>query len=611
MTIQKLSDSTVNRIAAGEVIERPASVVKELVENALDAGASVIEVVAVQGGLSLIRVSDNGSGMSSDELCLAVERHATSKLRDDDLMNIKSFGFRGEALPSIGSVSKLVIKSRTENCDGGAELIVDRGRKLGPQPCSLNRGTRMEVHDLFSATPARLKFMKSERAENSAISEIIRRLGMAHPEVAFSVKFGERSGLTLPQMPDGAQGLLARLGKIMGAEFMSDALEVDAEREGTRLRGFAGLPTLNRANSLKQYLFVNGRPVRDKLLSGAIRGAYGDFMPGGRHPMLALFIDIPVEEVDVNVHPTKAEVRFRNAGLVRGLIVGSLRQVLAEAGHHASARGGVQTLDALRPGGQPAGVGSDGQFGLSHSGIAGGQYSRGNSPQYQGDYSGNFRGGFSASSQAAFQQVDQPSGHVADMPDAVTEAYVARPLGAARAQLHENYIVSQTEHSIIIVDQHAAHERIVYERMKQSLVDGGVASQGLLIPEVIDLDDDDVGLLMGQAQDFAKLGLVMEAFGPGAIMVREVPALLGNKVDVKGLVRDLLDEIREQGAAFSLKERLDYVCATMACHGSVRSGRRLERGRDECAFAADGSGARFRPMQSRASDLCRVEYEGC
>ena len=593
MTIKKLSEKTVNRIAAGEVIERPASVVKELVENALDAGATVIDVVAVGGGLSLLQITDNGIGMSSDELEMAIERHATSKLRDDDLMDINTLGFRGEALPSIGSVARLVIRSVTRSCAGASELIVDRGRKIGPQPCSLNRGTRMEVHDLFSATPARLKFMKSERAENAAINDVVRRLGMAHPHVSFSVTVGDRTGLSLPKTEDNAQGLLSRLGKIMGPEFMGDALEVDAEREGLRLRGFAGLPTLNRANTLKQFLFVNGRPVRDKLLSGAVRGAYGDFMPGGRHPLLALFIDIPTSEVDVNVHPAKAEVRFRNSGLVRGLIVGSLKQVLSAAGHHASARGGLATLDAFRPEdvgsfghggvgavGAPGGpgapeamayLGDDGRYGLSHAHAGNappGNASSGFHPTT------NYGRGFAAPMQAALTSLDQPSGHVDYIPDALGDEYAQRPLGAARAQVHENYIVSQTENSVLIVDQHAAHERIVYERMKHALDKGGVASQGLLIPEVVEMDGDDVALLMAHGEDFSKLGLVMEAFGPGAVMVREVPAILG-KVDIKGLVRDLMDEIRDAGAAFSLKERIDYVCATMACHGSVRSGRRL------------------------------------
>ena len=571
MTIKKLSENTVNRIAAGEVIERPASVVKELVENALDAGASIIDVVAVGGGLSLIRISDNGFGMTADELELAVERHATSKLRDDDLMDINTLGFRGEALPSIGSVARLIIKSVAQGAGEGFELVVDRGRKSATRPSSLNRGTRIEVHDLFSATPARLKFMKSERAENSAINDVVRRLAMAHPEVSFSVTVGDRVGLNLPAMENNSQGLLNRLGKIMGPEFMEDALEVDATREGLRLRGFAGLPTLNRANTLKQFLFVNGRPVRDKLLSGAVRGAYGDFMPGGRHPLLALFIDIPTSEVDVNVHPAKAEVRFRNAGLVRGMIVGSLKQVLSEAGHISSARGGVATLDAFRPGGIPHDIGTDGRYGLSHDGVTGHGFS-GDRPAYP--IPPRFEGGFSSPSQAAFQPVDQPSGQVDYVPHEIELDYSHRPLGAARAQLHENYIVSQTESSVLIIDQHAAHERIVYERMKHALEVGGVASQGLLIPEVVDLDGDDIALLVAHSDDFAKLGLVMEAFGPGAIMVREVPAILG-KVDVKGLVRDLMDEIRDMGAAFSLKERIDYVCATMACHGSVRSGRRL------------------------------------
>ncbi len=564
MPIRQLSEETVNRIAAGEVIERPSSVVKELVENALDAGADHIEIVTVDGGLALIRVSDDGTGMSREELSLAVERHATSKLRDDNLLDILTLGFRGEALPSIGSVSRLVIKSRSLECTGASEIVVDCGRKSDPKPCSLNKGTCIEVHDLFSATPARLKFMKSERAENGAINDVVRRLAMAHPQVSFSLTTGEKTGLSLVKAHDRPDGILSRLGKIMGAEFMSDALEVRAEREEIRLSGYAGLPTLNRANTLKQFLFVNGRPVRDKLLSGSVRAAYGDFMPRGRHPMLALFLDVPTSEVDVNVHPSKAEVRFRNAGLVRGLIVGALKQVLAEAGHHSSARGGISALDAFRPEFQ-AGRHADSDNPYERSSAYG--------PSAMGSHA-NYDVGFSETTQAALAMVDLPSGHVDDVPDDVALEFASRPLGAARAQLHENYILSQTGDSIIIVDQHAAHERIVYERMKKALVEGGIPSQGLLIPEVIDLDSDDSALLLGQRDEFEKLGLVIEAFGHGSVMVRETPALLG-EVDVKGMVHDLIDEIREQGEAFSLKERLEHVCSTMACHGSVRSGRRL------------------------------------
>ena len=564
MSIRQLSEETVNRIAAGEVIERPSSVVKELVENALDAGADKIEIVTADGGLSLIRVSDNGSGMSRDELPLAVERHATSKLSDDNLMDISTLGFRGEALPSIGSVSRLIIKSRSQESDNAFELIVDCGKKSLPKPCTLNKGTWIEVQDLFSATPARLKFMKSERAENGAINDVIRRLAMAHPHVSLTLTTGGKAGLILVKVDSGADGLLNRLGKIMGADFIGDALEVRAEREGHRLKGFAGLPTLNRANTLKQFLFVNGRPVRDKLLSGAVRGAYGDFMPGGRHPLLALFLEVPTTEVDVNVHPAKAEVRFRNAGLVRGLIVGALKQVLAEAGHHSSARGGVTAMGAFRPESPSAnGAGGDAGYGFTHAGGS-------------GSLAGNQRhaDGFSEPSQAALASVNCPSGHVDVGTDHVAQELSSSPLGAARAQLHENYILSQTDNSIIIVDQHAAHERIVYERMKKALVEGDVPSQGLLIPEIVDLDGDEALLLLSHSEEFEKLGLVMESFGHGSIMVRETPALLG-EVAVKKLIRDLVDEISEHGAAFSLKERLEHVCSTMACHGSVRSGRRL------------------------------------
>ncbi len=559
MTIRQLQPQTINRIAAGEVIERPASVVKELVENAIDAGARNIEVVVAGGGISLIRVSDNGIGMSADDLELAVERHATSKLHDDDLLNINTLGFRGEALPSIGAIAHLAISSRARGAGDGHEMIVDRGRKGGVRPAAINAGTRIEVRELFSATPARLKFLKSERAENIAITDVVKRLAMAHPEIGFTLAIGERRSLNLAPASREPQDLLHRLGRIMGREFVDDALLLDGERDGVRLRGFCGLPTLNRADAAMQFLFVNGRPVRDKLLVGAVRAAYGDLVPRGRHPLLALFVDLDPHAVDVNVHPAKAEVRFRDAGAVRHLIVAGLRNVLEEAGHRASASGGAMALDrfATAP---PA------------SGFAGG---RGFAGRPHIDRPTHLRGGFGEAMQAPFAAVDTPSGDArAAGEDAVQNPAQTLPLGAARAQVHDNYIIAQTQDSVVIVDQHAAHERLVYQRMKAMLASGGVARQALLIPEIVPLDADDVELLSAAGEALADLGLVVETFGFDAIAVRETPALLGT-MDVKGLVQDLAAQLRAEGSSDVLRERLEAVCATMACHGSVRAGRRL------------------------------------
>jgi DNA mismatch repair protein MutL len=550
MAIRQLSPTTINRIAAGEVVERPASVVKELVENAIDAGARRIEVVTVGGGLSLIRVTDDGSGMDAADLALAVERHATSKLKDEDLFNIATLGFRGEALPSIGAIASLVIRTRFMSAVSGLELRVDRGLKGTAGPAAANTGTSIEVRDLFSATPARLKFMKSERAENQAISETVKRLAMAHPDIGFSLTVGERAGLTLPPCARDATGRLQRLGRIMGREFLDDALELDGERDGTRVYGFAGLPTLHRPDSGLQFLFVNGRPVRDRMLLGAVRAAYGDLVPRGRHPLVAMFIDLDPRDVDVNVHPTKAEVRFRDAGLARSLLIGGLRAVLERAGHRASAQGGVRTLETLA-------------------------HSAGRPPASSWSTPGaSVAAGFAELMQAPLTGLDQPSADTSAATDPVAEDQLDRPLGAARAQLHETYIVAETRTSVVIVDQHAAHERLVYERMKAMLANGGVARQGLLIPEVVELDDDEIAALTEAAADLEHLGLAIEPFGAGAVIVREAPALLGD-TDVCGLVRDLARNLVTDSGGSVLKERLEAVCATMACHGSVRAGRRL------------------------------------
>jgi DNA mismatch repair protein MutL len=573
VTIRQLAPETVNRIAAGEVIERPASVVKELVENALDAGAREIDVVIAGGGLSLIRVTDDGCGMGQADLALCVERHATSKLSDDDLFDIRTLGFRGEALPSIGSIATLSIASRPAAGGPALEIVVDRGAKSLPRPAAVNCGTRVEVRDLFSATPARLKFLRSERAEVMAVSDVVKRLAMAHPGVGFSLTTGERTGLRLPACPPGPDGLLTRLGKIMGAEFLSDALPIAGEREGIALSGFAGLPTLHRPDATQQFLFVNGRPVRDKLLVGAVRAAYGDLLPKGRYPLLALFVTLDPRAVDVNVHPAKAEVRFREAGGVRSLIVGGLAGALQAAGHRATLRGGTMTLEAFVAAAAPGAPCEPSSYGRA-SGSAYGP-SAYEPAARTGAMDWSRPSGFGEAMQAPFAAFDATSADTAPAADGpATPDLTARPLGAARAQLHETYIVAQTETSVIIVDQHAAHERLVYERMKAMLASDGVARQGLLIPVIVDLDADEATALVERAGEWEQLGLVVESFGHGAVAVREVPALLG-QTDVAGLVRDLASGIAADGESRALTDRLEAVCSTFACHGSVRAGRRL------------------------------------
>ena len=553
-TIRILPPATINRIAAGEVVERPASVVKELVENAIDAGAARIDVIMDDGGRGLIAVTDDGRGMNPADLDLAVTRHATSKLADDDdLLNITALGFRGEALPSIASVSRMVLISRATDADEAWALTIEGGERRGLAPAALARGSRIEVRDLFYATPARLKFLKTPRTEIDYAADAVKRLAMAHPAIAFSLTTDGRALLRLDAVAGGllespAEARLMRLGAVMKRGFADNALAIEAERDGVRLTGHAGLPTLNRGNASAQYLFVNGRPVRDRLLHGAVRAAYMDFLARGRHPMVALYIDLDAQAVDVNVHPTKAEVRFRDAGTVRGLIVGALKHALAAAGHRASTTVSEAALGAMRPHVEPQPF------------LGGG---------YRG---GHLSPGLSEAAAAYAAPLAAPSGRVETATDnAAAEAY---PLGAARGQLHATYIIAQTADGIVIVDQHAAHERLVYERMKKALASRGVARQGMLIPEVVELDEAAVENLARRFDELAELGLAMERFGPGAVVVREVPALLG-ECDIQGLVRDLADDLAEFDDALTLKERLEEVCSTMACHGSVRAGRIL------------------------------------
>ena len=565
MAIRRLPPTLVNRIAAGEVVERPASAVKELVENAIDAGATRIEVSLRDGGRTLLSVVDDGAGMSPEEMALAVERHATSKLPADDLDDIATLGFRGEALPSIASVSRFQLTSRPKGADSAFTLHIEAGRTGRPMPAPHPPGTRVEVRDLFYATPARLKFLKASRTEALHVVDVLRRLAMAFPGIAFSLDDDGRTALNYPGVGsdllarDPVAARLARLSAIMGRDFADNALPIDAVREGFRLTGHIGLPTLNRGNAQLQFLFVDGRPVRDRLLGGAVRGAYQDFLARDRHPLVALFLDAPRGHVDVNVHPAKAEVRFRDAGIVRGLIVGALRHALAEAGHRASTSVAQAALGSVRPGGLPhhaSGWTRSTPFPAPGLREAAALYA---TPLME------------QATAPVLAGLDAPSAQVQQADPGALHEF---PLGAARAQVHETYIVAQTGDGIVIVDQHAAHERLVYERMKAALSGGNVARQILLLPEVVELDEAAIHRLTPRLPELAELGLLVEPFGPGALVVREVPALLG-EVDVRGLLRDLGDELAEYDQHLSLKEKLEDVCSTMACHGSVRAGRRL------------------------------------
>ena len=556
MPVRRLDPILIDRIAAGEVIERPAAAVKELVENALDAGAARIEVVVENGGRSLIRITDDGLGMTAADLALAVERHATSKLEGGDLSSIATLGFRGEALPSIGSIARLDIVSRPR---GGAErghaLSVQDGLKGAAVPAARSAGTTVEVRDLFGATPARLKFLKTDRAEAQSVAGVVKRLAMANPGVRFELGGDHLAGFAYPPCPASPEGRLERLGQTIGREFVDNALRVEAEREGFTLSGYAGLPTYHRATRDNQHLFVNGRPVRDKLLVGALAAAYADYLPRDRFPIVALFLGCDPHEVDVNVHPAKAEVRFRDPGLVRGLVIGALREAIAGAMHRSASTGAARAMqaftkrtDAWRP--------------------DGGSWSAAASPQAPP--------GFSEAPQPAFRDFARPSA------DARTDELFFRtegeqddaPLGAARAQLHETYIVAQTRGGLVIVDQHAAHERLVYERMKQARAAAGLRQQMLLIPAVVDLDADAVGRLLAEAEALAFLGIELESFGPGAVVVRAVPADLAAG-EVAAMIRDIADTLAGETGLLPLERKLDLVLATMACHHSVRAGRRL------------------------------------
>lgn len=596
--IRQLDDAAANRIAAGEVVERPSSAVKELVENSIDAGARRIEVAYAQGGKTLIRVSDDGCGMTHEDLPLALSRHATSKIDGSDLLNIHTFGFRGEALPSLGAVGRLSITSRAEGFEA-VTISVTGGRIGAVKPAALNRGTVVELRDLFHATPARLKFMRTDRAEAQAISDVIKRLAMAEPKISFVVRdVSDPARERETFRADAEQGemfdaLAMRLARVIGRQFADNAIAIDAERDGIRLTGYAALPTYSRGAAVEQFLFVNNRPVRDRALIGALRAAYMDFLSRERHPAAALFITCDPERVDVNVHPAKAEVRFREAQAVRGLIVSGLRGALGEAGHRASTTVADDTLRAFRPETplEPAAAPHD----------------RARVYQMDRPSLGATRAAYHAQTPATDHRpapaypaapvqshfgtdLSAPQGFGESWPTATHDGFhtpaaraetaaippdlTARPLGAARAQLHENYIVAQTDRGMIVVDQHAAHERLVYEKLKRLMAQNGVPAQALLIPEIVELSAGDAALILEHAETLAKLGLGVEEFGGNAVAVRETPAILG-EINATTLLRDVLDELCDLGDSQLVQAKIEAVLSRMACHGSIRSGRQM------------------------------------
>ncbi|KAA6404656.1 DNA mismatch repair endonuclease MutL [Candidatus Tokpelaia sp.] len=644
MNIHRLKDTIINRIAAGEVVERPASVVKELVENAIDAGADRIEITTAGGGKNLIRVHDNGSGIAANELELAVSRHCTSKMADN-IHDIRSLGFRGEALPSIASVAHLRLASRAGESTAGAEITVAGGRRAPVRPAAIQSGTVVEVRDLFYATPARLKFLKSDQAEAAAISDNVKRLAIAFPHIRFSLSGTERLIIDLPAAPlfaaaaqaaakpeaepgneediARAQAYHSRLIQILGRDFAENSVGLNARRENVHIFGFIGIPSYHRGNALHQFAYVNGRPVRDKIISAALRAAYADMLPAGRHAVAALFLQLDPAHVDVNVHPAKADVRFRDAGLIRGLIIGAIRQVLEQAGARpatTAAAALIKAAEANRQAGNKtayqayeaayyrdrqsetapfikagnkapvAFAAASGAYPAGRGRITG--FAEDPAPWHETEDeivpapAAPLLTDNKASAPALPGMWPQPFPPAADFrlpednqdeaeADEQHAAMAQFPLGAAKAQIHQNYIIAQTENSLIIVDQHAAHERLVYEALKQALYAEPLASQMLLIPEIIELPPEDIARLLSHAEFLQKFGLVFEPFGNHALAVRETPALLG-QINVQKLMRDLADEAAEHDTAGGLKDRLDYVAATMACHGSVRSGRRLK-----------------------------------
>lgn len=559
--IRQLDDSAINRIAAGEVVERPASAVKELVENAIDAGATRIAIDISGGGKTLIRVRDDGCGIAPEDLALALSRHATSKIDGSDLLNIHTFGFRGEALPSLGAVGRLTITSRVPGMDA-ASIHVEGGATGPVKPAALNGGTTVELRDLFFATPARLKFMRTDRAESQAIGDVVKRLAMAEPSIGFTLRDmsgGGEGRVTFradAETGDLFDALHHRLARVLGREFAENALQIDATRDGLRLFGYAALPTYSRGAAVAQFLFVNGRPVRDRMLTGALRGAYFDFLSRDRHPAAALFLDCDPTLVDVNVHPAKSEVRFRDPGIARGLIVSALRHALANAGHRASTTVAGATLGAMTP--EPTGPTGARVYQMDRPSL------------------GARQAAYAVQAPEFAETANQFSGRVVESPadDDTQTVQEHLPLGAARGQVHENYIIAQTADGMVIVDQHAAHERLVYEKLKRQMAENGVAAQALLIPEIVDLSEADSARLLEAAPDLARFGLTIEPFGGGAVAVRETPAILG-KVDATAMIRDILDELSDQGSSQNVQARIEAILSRVACHGSIRSGRRM------------------------------------
>lgn len=567
MRIRYLPETLINQIAAGEVIERPAAAVKELVENAIDAGSTKIDIHIRDGGKSRIVISDDGFGMNAKELAAAVDRHATSKLPDDDLLDIQHLGFRGEALASIAAISRLKIETREQKCDGW-QISIEGGKKTDIIPSAHPKGTKIEIKDLFYATPARLKFMKSERAEFLAVKDVITRLAMAFPHIGFTLKHNEKNSLTLPATMEPQ----ARLSSILGKEFGQNSMHIETHRDDVHLHGFAGLPTLDRGTAQYQYLFVNGRPVKDKLITGCVRAAYADVLHRGRHPMVVLFLELPSQHVDVNVHPAKTEVRFQDPNMIRGLIITALKNALMEGGFRTSSTASSAMLGAMRPATPPP----------SHRIMPSLPMHRGSAPAVPSSYSNlaeapthNYQHHYSES--LLTQEAATPSARFEPTAmNAQEQSYeTEHMLGAARAQIHENYIIAQTANGMVVVDQHAAHERLVYERFKTQMKEQGIEKQGLLSPEIIDLSPEDALTVLEMKDQLSRMGLDIEPFGNGAIAVQSVPAILGSRVNIPSLIQDIIDGLHENKSIDNLKEKINDVISRMSCHSSVRSGRRM------------------------------------
>ncbi len=570
MRIRYLPETLINQIAAGEVIERPAAAVKELVENAIDAGSTKIDIDIRDGGKSRIVISDNGCGMSAEELAAAVDRHATSKLPDNDLLDIQHLGFRGEALASIAAISRLKIETREDGVDGW-EITIEGGKKADIGPSAHPKGTKIHITDLFYATPARLKFMKSERAEFLAVKDVVTRLAMAFPHISFSLKHNDKNSLNLPATMEPQ----ARLSSILGKEFGQNSMHIDTRRDDIRLHGFAGLPTLDRGTAQYQYLFVNGRPVKDKLITGCVRAAYADVLHRGRHPMVALFLELPAQNVDVNVHPAKTEVRFQDPNMIRGLIITALKNALMEGGFRTSSTTSAAMMGAMRTAqNSPKGY-------WQNTAAPSLPMHRGQSPAVPLSY-GNLAEAparsYEAENYALLLPQDSISPSARYEPAQLDEDQAFEnhhPLGAARAQIHENYIIAQTADGMVVVDQHAAHERLVYEKFKTQLKDHGIEKQGLLSPEIIDLTADESMTLMDIKDELSQMGLDIEPFGNNAIAVQSVPAILGPKINVPALIQDIIDGLQDDKTIDSLEQKINEVISRMSCHGSVRSGRRM------------------------------------